>query len=338
MLRALLADAVLQARARANEAQAEPLAILAASAVSEKMAQELREYMREFGDGIAWGILDQKERFELHGPDLDSIRERPRDRKSAEGQAPQWARGRSPYNPLSDLGQWMLKVLISPNVPDEWMRAPRERVRGVSELSRRAEVSLSSASNFLSSLEGAGYIELNEDGVRVVRVEALLEAWRVASRPPLEERYAKFIIPASDSAARIRKSLKRHALRWDNASESSSCAGPRGERACLALFAACDQLGVKFVRGAPIHVYSESLASEFLEQLELRLVGHRAEADILIRQPRFPESVFRGCVLVDAVPSSDIVQCWLDVSFHPARGAEQAEEIHRRLRMEGWSR
>jgi hypothetical protein len=46
---------------------------------------------------------------------------------------------------------------------------------------------------------------------------------------------------------------------------------------------------------------------------------------------RWPESLFRGAVRPDGVPVADVIQCWLDVSSHPARGAEQAAFIWKRV-------
>ena len=34
---------------------------------------------------------------------------------------------------------------------------------------------------------------------------------------------------------------------------------------------------------------------------------------------------------VDGVPVADVIQCWLDVSGEPARGAEQAALLWRRV-------
>jgi hypothetical protein len=48
--------------------------------------------------------------------------------------------------------------------------------------------------------------------------------------------------------------------------------------------------------------------------------------------------VFRASVIVDGSPAADALQCWIDVSFQPARGEEQAAEIARRLRFEAWRR
>jgi hypothetical protein len=53
--------------------------------------------------------------------------------------------------------------------------------------------------------------------------------------------------------------------------------------------------------------------------------------DLIIRQASVPNSVFRGLVSVDGVPVSDVLQVWLDVSSHPARGQEQADMIRDRV-------
>jgi hypothetical protein len=55
------------------------------------------------------------------------------------------------------------------------------------------------------------------------------------------------------------------------------------------------------------------------------------EADLFVRIPGNRESVFRGAVRKDSVPVSDILQVWLDVGQHPARGKEQADLIWRRI-------
>jgi hypothetical protein len=61
----------------------------------------------------------------------------------------------------------------------------------------------------------------------------------------------------------------------------------------------------------------------------------RAQANdpvhVVVRVPQWPRSVFRGAVVRDGISVSDILQVWLDVSEHPARGAEQADHIWSRV-------
>lgn len=44
----------------------------------------------------------------------------------------------------------------------------------------------------------------------------------------------------------------------------------------------------------------------------------------------------RTCVQARGVAVADALQCRLDVASHPARGAEQADEIARKLGLESW--
>ena len=53
--------------------------------------------------------------------------------------------------------------------------------------------------------------------------------------------------------------------------------------------------------------------------------------DLILRQAQFPQSVFRGLVHREAMPVSDVLQVWVDVSSHPSRGREQADLIRRRV-------
>ena len=102
-------------------------------------------------------------------------------------------------------------------------------------------------------------------------------------------------------------------------------------RACLGLFAAAESLGFGFVHGVPPYFYLESLDREVLSRMGLSPEGAEQRPDVYVRIPAFRESVFRAAVVRDGVPVADILQVWLDVSSHPARGEAQAEEIRHRV-------
>jgi hypothetical protein len=53
--------------------------------------------------------------------------------------------------------------------------------------------------------------------------------------------------------------------------------------------------------------------------------------NLIIREASAPNSVFRGLVSANGLPSTDVLQVWLDVSSHPARGEEQADMIRDRV-------
>jgi hypothetical protein len=73
------------------------------------------------------------------------------------------------------------------------------------------------------------------------------------------------------------------------------------------------------------------MSEEALEKLGLSTKGAEQNVDVFVRIPGNRESVFRGAVVKDQVAASDVIQVWLDVSHHPARGKEQADRIWRRV-------
>jgi Holliday junction resolvase len=104
-----------------------------------------------------------------------------------------------------------------------------------------------------------------------------------------------------------------------------------GPRVCLGLFEAAEALGLGFVHGVKPYLYIERVSADILEELGLSANVPEGQADVHIRIPRNRESVFRGVVRKEGVPTSDIVQAWLDVSQHPSRGREQADLLWRRI-------
>jgi hypothetical protein len=102
-------------------------------------------------------------------------------------------------------------------------------------------------------------------------------------------------------------------------------------RACLGLFAAAEALGLGFVHGVQPYVYLERIEPEVLESLGFSANNVDVAPDVYLWVPRNDESVFRGVVVKEGVPVSDILQIWLDVSHHPARGREQADLIWEKI-------
>jgi hypothetical protein len=339
VLRGRLADAVLQARAWAKRHGAEPFAVVVAPAISEGIAEDLASYMREVAPEVAWGLMDERGRFELHGNGLEDVRP-VAPMTAAPEQEPNVS---TPYNPFSDLGQWMLKVLLAERVPERWLGAQRVPVRGVTDLARAADVSFATASRFLAALLVGEHASKSTVGIQLTRLDDLLRDWRRSIPYSTERRFARFALPVKDPDEHLRAVLRKHYGKGlQNSAKASPTlhgpAGPRGQRACLGLFSACKSLGVSFVRSAPSHLISEDVSPAFLKKLELVLVDEQAPHDVIVIHPKFPESTFRGCVSDDGAPVADILQCWLDVSFHAARGAEQADEIARKLGFEEWTR
>jgi hypothetical protein len=72
------------------------------------------------------------------------------------------------------------------------------------------------------------------------------------------------------------------------------------------------------------------LARDVSNRMGLSPEGAEQKPDVYVRVPAFRESVFRAAVVRDGVPVADILQVWLDVGSHPARGEAQSEEIRHR--------
>ena len=99
--------------------------------------------------------------------------------------------------------------------------------------------------------------------------------------------------------------------------------------ACLGLFAAAEELRFGHVSGVPAHVYVPKLpSSDDRAWRSVRPTTPADAPDLILRQAVFPASTFRGAVQGEGPPVTDVIQTWLDVGNHPARGAEQAELIY----------
>ncbi len=164
---------------------------------------------------------------------------------------------------------------------------------------------------------------------------SLLEAWRGATRRPALELPTRWILKPRDPQKAISdlarghvEHLERHVTVEEHEGFlEHSLQWGRGPRLCLGLFAACDALGLGFVRGVPRHIYVERWDAELLRKFGLAPAEGADRIDVVLRRPRFPEAVFRAAVRRDGVPVSDVLQAWLDVGDHPARGQEQAEHL-----------
>ncbi len=308
ILRALLADAILSGRARAGGREG-VVAVVGAPAISSAMAASLEAYASEVASGQPFGYVDERGLVRLHGTGLEDVR-----RESV----PAGAAARPQAQPrdlFSDMNQWMLKVLVAHPLAEKMISIPRQPVGSAAGLARVAGASVPAAWRLLTALNGAGH--LGERG-HLVRIGELLARWRAAALRPQRELGAVWISPGRSPLERLRREL-------------ASMAEGGAPSAGLGLFAACDALGLGHVRGAPVHLYVRRADPEMLEKLGLIVAKDGRAADVVLRVARWPESIFRAAAWIDGVPVSDVIQCWLDVSSHPARGSEQAAFIWKRV-------
>jgi len=333
----LLAAALLEARAAArSSAGGSPLAVLAARRIPERLVAELRDYAGRVASDVSVGIVDVEGPALFVGSGLDGVGE-PRPLGAARRRSdPRWnlSRAHEPVHPFSDLNQWMLKVLLAERIPPDLLNGPRASIKSISQLAELADVSLPSAFRLVRYLREAGFA-LQGKPLELVRVSKLLERWRAATIQSRREIGLRWLIPSG----RPRQQLHQMVLKAQSQAPSEGLPGwrsepalsPGGPRACLALFSAAQALGFGHVHGVADHFYVGRHDVSTLESLGLAAARPDERADVFATIARYPRSIFRGAVEKDGVYVSDILQVWLDVSEHPARGNEQAADIWNRL-------
>ena len=322
-LEGALAVAVLRARAATARSPKgpRPLAIVSAPRVSERLEARLAGFMDSAGAGVAWGIVDDAGRVLLKAGAV--MLDQPAAVKPR--QPPAVVSGEL----FSDLNQWLLKVLLCDRFPSERLRrvdgAP---FRNASVLAEAAGVSLPVVTRLLRRLKVEGFVDSRQGFIELVRVPELLARWRDAMARAVR---AEYRVRLKDSGSTVGRWLLEQ-----------SGIDPH-LRLVFGLFDAADLLGARHVANAPHIVYLEhedwQVDHKLLKGIDLLPVGPQDPCDFLVRVPRFPEAVFRAAVhrpdddlgdqLVDHY--TDVLQTWMDVSHHAARGSELAATIWNNL-------
>jgi hypothetical protein len=163
----LFAQAVLQA-AHAASQKAMPLAVVAAPSISPRAAEQVMAFAQRYAPDAAAGVIDFEGFALFRGPHLEEMNAPGRD-------LPASMRKSAPDSSqfFSDLNQWMLKVLLAPELPDELLASPRGQYRNASQLARAANVSVMTAFRFVQQLEREGYLHESAPYLHLVRREDL---------------------------------------------------------------------------------------------------------------------------------------------------------------------
>lgn len=283
-----------------------PMAVVGAERIAPKAAEAVIDFIAQVAPKALAGVMDFEGMRRFRGPNLEGLSAEPvlLPRRSEQHRA---VRG----NLFSDLNQWMLKVLLAPNIPGHMLNAPRSQYRGASDLARAAGVSVMSSSRFIQELRSEGYLENASPYLRLVRIRHLLERWQaaVAAKPIEEQRWRVLIHRRTEEAV----------VRW-----LAQVGG------CLALFASAREHGLGFVEGVPPYLYAPKSTVVSPDLSGFAPAGIGEAPDFIVRKASAPQSVFRG--MVDGRrPASDILQVWLDVAAHATRGREQADLIWRKV-------
>ena len=312
----MLSAAVLESRAVARTHGARALAVVGADYISKRTAEALRAFAdRTIDDGTAYGWIDTRGGLELYGsPEFVGIETQPPRR--AKGHASTRSR---PPRAFSDLGQWILKVLLAPKLPPALLNAPRERPENIGHLALLANVSYATAQRVVTIARKEGLVQ-RAPSLEVLDPLKTLHRWQRALSAPVAFEPAKWILKKRDANAALEKAMVALG-RLD----------PQRSLVCFGLFAAADRLGLGNVRGVVPHILVRGPTVGVLERLGLRRALPGEDADVFVGQAAYVESTFRGAVRRGDVWTTDVVQTWLDTSYHAARGTEQADFIMRRV-------
>lgn len=302
----LWAQASLEAARSAGERHA-PLAVVAAPRIAPSVADQILEFAAEYAPNAAAGVIDFEGLRRFQGPHLEWLNAAAPPQVSSS-----FAKRPGGQTLFSDLNQWMLKVLLAPELPDSLMTAPRGQYRNASQLAGAANVSVMSAFRFVQQLRLEGYLHESAPYLNLVRREHLFSRWQAAVLGRVEEIPMRFLL-RGDPRSELQRILQ-------------------SGRACLALFAAAEALGFGFVAGIPPYVYVQRLKpANVAAWKNLVPAGPGESPDLIMRRAHAAQSVFRAIARPNGMASCDVLQVWLDVSGHPARGQEQADLIRRRV-------
>ena len=316
----LLSQAILEADAvaRSSPQTTRPLAIVAVPEISPSVSRSVQAFLVENAPQASVGLLDRQGSRTFWQEEFEDLN------KSTPRQLARDSYASSePANLFSDLNQWMLKVLLAPMVSPELLRAPRGSYRNASELATAADVSVASAFRFVRQLEQEGFLNEQTDRLRLVRCPKLMKLWQGSHRRSQREIRLRWLFPG-DGRATLMSALHRYGDFQVNTPNVMP-------RVCLSFFTAAEELGVGFVHGALPSIYLEKLVPNAWKKMGLSSEGTDHAPGVLVRVPSFRESLFRAAVRRQGIPTADVIQTWLDVSHHPTRGKEQAEQICRRV-------
>lgn len=306
----LLSQAILEVQAYASDYDnAQPLAVICVENASPSLVKQVDSFAKKFAQSVAIGIISENGRRHFQGYGLEEL--------NAEQEEPRWF-GNAQSSPLvnlfSDLNQWLLKVLLAPEIPDNLLQAPRQKYQSGSELAAAANVSPMSASRFLQQLRSEGYLDDSSRYLALVRRQELFRRWRSAAMRPATELPMRFIL-RGPVELQIQKFLAAHE-----------------DEACLGLFAAADALRLGHVSGVPTYIYVPKPPRAGDKKWRgLAPISPYENPDLIVRQALSPKSTFRGAVHQDGLIVADVIQVWLDVANHPSRGEEQADLIYERI-------
>ncbi len=317
-----IADAILEMRHFLEQDSCPPQArgMLAIMVPGPASIPSIVEYIGRHAPQLDSFLLDSRGYYELH------LR-----RQRECGQVPPMASELLPSAPARNPSrgrlfapkfQWLLKILLLNGFEPEYWGGPAVPPRNVSELAKAGGVSQPYASKFVAAAVASDYLERSPEGFILRRIDSLLEEWAAAARLKPQGRHLHVapMFPL-DGQSLHEAILKR--LRSQQKADGSPKAVIGGHFACELMN--LDRSNIKSAL-----IYIDGRAEEFLSAWDLAEVAQEMGHLDLV-EPASKQSIFAGHGLAQGIPICDIIQCYLDVRWSPARGREQADFIYERV-------
>ncbi|MDP1915092.1 MAG: hypothetical protein Q8L14_02520 [Myxococcales bacterium] len=311
-----LAKAILHART-GTAPDVEAIAAVEVKRATPLTDERLERFVAEVAPGQSWILFDKEGRVFPHVAKEPGLRKVAAEQPIASVSAPTTRKRASLF---TDLNQWMLKVLLAPQLPVTLLSAPRTPIRNATTLASVADVSPAAAARFVQALSAEDQLDTRFGDLRIARPLDLLKQWR-------DRLGESSTHPAAVDAGFVRGPMDLRVLA--DVAKVSAQARREHPPLVLRMHTACAELGFGHVSGPTPMAWVPSFEPKTLEPLGLVAMSN-ARVDVVLSVPRYPESLYRA-MLATGVPTSDIIQCWLDCSHYRLRGQEQADFLWRRV-------
>jgi hypothetical protein len=297
-----LALAAIQWESASRELPGNPVFVVAGNRIGRKTISEVELFMSQNLSNLEWGLIDARGTVRLKARSLAL--------DVAEYSVPVRSESSSRHSRrlFSDLNRWMLKILLLGQMPGAWWGGPREKPNTPTELHRVAGVSVETAHRFVRTMDELDFIRRSRQGLKLVRVEAMVDAWMAAERlnPPGRIPVQWFI----SEEARLEYAFP-----------------PVGNTAVVVGgFEACRRHGILHTEPPGLEIHVDRNWRTEIEDWEVEMC-ESDEADLFLLESPYPQSVFKGSIRHDDLSTVDILQTALDVVHSPTRGMEQAEFV-----------
>ena len=141
----LLSQAILQATRHAAKSNALPLAVVQVGRLTNVLRERVSRFHADYAPQAAIGLIGTDGGRWFEGEGLGAMNAETASTVARRKNV----RPKRSHDLFSDMNQWLLKVLLAPELPKHLLTAPRGDYRTATELAEAAQVSAMSVSRFI---------------------------------------------------------------------------------------------------------------------------------------------------------------------------------------------